>query len=481
MRLESVTAEIRPRSDWEAVDLGLALVRRDFWRLFSVWWLAMAVPLVLASWWLWERPLLVFLLFWWFKPAASRVVLFELGRRLFGERPRWRETLRQIPRAWTRRFSHRFLLGRLSPWLPVTLAVEELEGLRGKAHKQRRKQLARRGEGAVMWIYLIADLAACWFGMAILLLAAMFIPEGQDGAWQTALDSWDPSRPADIPLLILRVVLGGVMLATSLVDVFVTGAGFGIYLNNRTWLEGWDVELAFKRLAKRLGGMAGMLLIAYLVCQPVPALAQEARDPAQVIREIKADEAFKVHTVTERVPKERKKRSGWKFPEFGVAPWLGELLIWLAAASLVGMLAWLLWRNRASLVIRRIGAGDDHIKRSSLRVVMGMEVSPETLPADVAAAALSLWRAGRHREALGLLYRAAISRLLESGVVEIRASDTEGECLRRVEHAGETAHAGYFRGLTAAWARLAYAGQPPRDAEIEDLCRQWPFDERRQA
>ena len=46
MRLDTVTAEIRPRSDWEAVDLGLALVRRDFWRCFAVWWLAVLVPTV---------------------------------------------------------------------------------------------------------------------------------------------------------------------------------------------------------------------------------------------------------------------------------------------------------------------------------------------------------------------------------------------------------------------------------------------------
>ena len=57
MRLDAVTAEIRPRSDWEAVDLGLALVRRDFWRCFAVWWLAVIVPTVAAGWWLWESPL----------------------------------------------------------------------------------------------------------------------------------------------------------------------------------------------------------------------------------------------------------------------------------------------------------------------------------------------------------------------------------------------------------------------------------------
>jgi len=476
MRLESVTAEIRPRSDWEAVDLGLALVRRDFWRCFCVWWLAVALPAALAGWWLWERPLLWFLLFWWMKPAGSRMVLFELGRRLFGERPRWRDSLRVIPRAWTRRFFRRFLIGRLSPWMPVTLAVDDLEGMRGMAHKQRCRQLSRRGESTVLWVYLIADLAAIWFGLAILVLVGIFIPEGQDGAWQTAVQSWDPSRPWEIPLLILRVVLGCVMVAMSLTDVFVTGAGFGIYINNRTWLEGWDVELALKRLAKRLGGAALAVMTGLFCMLPASASAADKAESARLIREVKADEAFRVHTVTDRIPVERETRS----INLNLA-WLGELMMWLLAAAVVGLLVWLLWTHRHSLAIRRTGGADDGRKKSAVRVVMGMEVSPESLPDDVANAVLALWRNGRHREALGLLYRAAISRLLHGGCVEIRESDTEGDCLRRVEIAGGPAHPGYFRGVTAAWTRLAYAGEPPADAEIEALCADWPFDERRGA
>ena len=165
MRLDAVTAEIRPRSDWEAVDLGLALARRDFWRCLAVWWLAVLLPTVVAEWFLWDSPLLWLLLFWWWKPAASRMVLFELSRRLFGERPTWRESLRMIPGAWRRRFVYRFLWMRLAPWLPVTMAVEELEGLRGEACKQRCQQLKRRGDGVVMWIYMISDLTAVWLGI----------------------------------------------------------------------------------------------------------------------------------------------------------------------------------------------------------------------------------------------------------------------------------------------------------------------------
>src|SRR4051794_1865505 len=133
MRLDSVTAEIRPRSDWEAVDLGFAMVRRDFWRCFVMWWMALLLPVTAAWIWLNDHPFGVLALVWWLKPAGSRMVLFQLSRRLFGENPSWRSTWREIPRAWTRRFLYRFVWARASPWLPVTLAVEDLEGLRGKS------------------------------------------------------------------------------------------------------------------------------------------------------------------------------------------------------------------------------------------------------------------------------------------------------------------------------------------------------------
>ena len=43
------------------------------------------------------------------------------------------------------------------------------------------------------------------------------------------------------------------------------------------------------------------------------------------------------------------------------------------------------------------------------------------------------------------------------------------------------AHPDYFRGITGAWVRMAYAGSVPADVEIESLCHQWPFVERRNA
>lgn len=534
MRLDTVTAEIRPRSDWEAADLGFAMVRRSFWRCITVWWLAMGFPTAIAAVLLWEHPIALIGLFWWCKPAGSRMVLFEVSRRLFGEEPTWRSVWREIPRAWWRRFFYRFIVARFSPWMPVTLAVEDLEGLRGKAYRQRCGQVVRRGEGVVMWLYFIADAASAWMGLAILALVMMLMPEGQDGGWQEAVESWDSNSPMEIPLLITRWVVGCVMIAISLTDVFVIGAGFGIYINNRTWIEGWDVELAFRRLAQRLGKVAVVLLLFVLIAEPlraqererdrssledpptlvettfpdtentepsaeippplkntqadpatfptsddtVPPDDEEKKSPAEKIREVKADPALKVHIVTDKVPKKRPSGS-WNLP-MELIKFLTTAFGICAVALLVGLLGWLIWKFRHVFRIRASAPHEEKLQRTA-RVVLGMEVSPDTLPSDVPMAAWALWQNGRHQEALGLLYRGSISRVMEIGRVQIHESDTEGDCMRRVETAGPVAHPDYFRGITGMWIRLAYAGISPADSEVEVLCAQWPFGKGGQA
>jgi hypothetical protein len=478
VRLDEVTAEIRPRSDWEAVDLGFAMVRRDFWRCFSVWWLALALPTAVASYFLWDYPLLVLMLFWWAKPAGSRLVLFEISRRLFGEQPCWRAVWRELLRAWLRRFFYRFMWARFSPWLAVTMAVEDLEGLRGIGYRQRCQQVLKRGEGAVMGIYFSAELIAAWLALAILGLAKMLIPDGQGTAWQTALEAWDRTQPLEFPLLILRTIAGCAMLAMSLTDLFVTGSGFGIYLNNRTWIEGWDVELAFKRMAQRLAKIGLLVMMATLVCGLVnPSLAAEPQTPTARMEEVKASPDFKIHSEIRRVPKDKPKppTKPWKLWNFDLGPYAADLFKLCLAVILVGLLGWLIWRYRH---VFRIRGNFERPDRTKLKVktVMGMAIIPTSLPADVPTAVWNLWLQGLQHQALALLYRASISRLIEHGAIEIQESDTEGDCLRRVESTADFKHTDYFRWLTGAWSGMAYAGLIPSDEMVQQFCQQWPFE-----
>ncbi len=476
MRLDTVTAEIRPRSDWEAVDLGFAMVRRDFWRCLVAWWLALAVPTLVLGICFWNYPTIFLVLFWWCKPAGSRMVLFELSRRLFGEQPSWRAIWREIPRAWTRRFGYRFLVARFSPWLPVTLAVEDLEGLRGAPYKQRCAQVVRRGEGVIMWLYFVSEVSAAWVALGVFFLLITLIPQGQDGPLLQAFESWDPSFPHQIPVLITRMIAGCAVVGIFITDLFITGAGFGIYINNRTWLEGWDVELAFRRLAQRLAKVAIMVILLFTACPS--SQAGEMKTPAEVIQQVKADEVFKVHTVTDKIPNSSSMKSGAGIFPAEIMTLLGKIFLVSVICLFVGLIAWLLWKFR-HLFMRAGSAVKEDRPAPSVRVVMGMEISPETLPPDIPTTAWQLWQQGRHQEALGLLYRGSISRVMELGRLEIQESDTEGDCMRRVEKAGTAVHPDYFRGITSVWIRMAYAGITPADIEVQALCQQWPFGGRR--
>lgn len=479
MQLENVTAEIRPRSDWEAVDLGLAMVRRDFWRCFAVWWLVLLLPLGIAGWFLREMPLVLVIVFWWWKPIGSRMVLFELSRRLFGEQPGWKSLFREMPKAWFRRFFYRMIVARFSPWLPVTLAVEDLEGLRGKSYRQRVKQLSRRGDGVVVWLFIAADLTAAWLAISLFAILIMMMPEGGSGPWQQALESFDRNRPFDIPSVIAWTAAGCAMLGMSLVDLFVTGAGFGVYVNNRTWLEGWDVELAFKRLSQRLGRLAAVIVGMLVVMFSLPLQAQEvpSRD-AELIREVKSDKDFHVHSETAKRSVPKSKSSGGSWSWGGVPGYVAVIFLYVMLATVVGVIGWLIWKNRHAFRLAKPAAGKVRYTPSA-RMVMGMEVTAESLPQDIPNAAWALWSAGRRHEALALLYRGTISKTIEIARVEIQESDTEGDCLRRVTEAGAEAHPDYFRGLTGAWMRLAYASEEPPDVEVQALCDGWPFQERR--
>ena len=76
MRLEDVTMVIRPRSDWEAVDSGLAMARRDFWRCWVLWWMAV-FPVLLLIPVLAEYPVVWALVFFWWKLTGCRMILFQ--------------------------------------------------------------------------------------------------------------------------------------------------------------------------------------------------------------------------------------------------------------------------------------------------------------------------------------------------------------------------------------------------------------------
>ena len=112
--------------------------------------------------------------------------------------------------------------------------------------------------------------------------------------------SWWEGDSGDVPLSLAMMIVASLCCSMGLVDLFSIGAGFGIYVNHRTWVEGWDVELAFRRLGNRLRGIVGMLVIG-LVLSLSPSL--RADGAGEAIEQVLAHEDFEVHKETIKTPK----------------------------------------------------------------------------------------------------------------------------------------------------------------------------------
>lgn len=476
MRLEDVTVVLRPRQPWEAIDLGCALVRRDFGRLLALWfatvvpvWTGICVLMRSSPEWI---PLVV----WWLKPLYDRVPLFFLSRSAFGVRPGFAQTWKAWPRLWLSGFLPALLWRRLSFIRSFALPAQMLEGLRGFAVKRRVKSLALDGGGSgvlVSYAFLKIE-TVLWAGL--LWGTYDFLPESYTSSLQAAFSAFDFEG---LPAGLYWWVAVCYMLVVTLVEPFYVGAGFGLYLNCRTRIEGWDVELAFRRLGARLAPAAVAAWLLGFICllgAGTPALAAGGGAADKAVKEVMKAPEFEVH----KIQSKRWVPDDVDLPDVSGKPWhldivaaIGEFLFW---AVIVGLSAWLIWyliKNRHVFLVRRAPRAEVVVPT----VVMGMNITRASLPADIVAAARAAWAGGDFKEALSLLYRGSLSWLVTRRRVPISDSDTEEECLTHVIMAGAQSESDYFRQLTGAWVQAAYARLPVSNAEMNALCDSWPFVE----
>ncbi len=258
MELEAVTTVLRPRRHWEAMDLGFALARRWWWPLYRAWFLLL-LPLTVALHLLCYPHLwLIPLLLWWLKPLLDRAPLYILSHTLFGEVPGIRQTLRVLPGLLSRQALWALTLGRLDPARSFHLPVWQLEHLRGGARRRRQRVLDAKQKGAAWLTFtcahfeLIADLG-------LVALVWLLLPDFVRLDFRDLLEDKTVLQQLWINLVEL--------FGLSLIEPFYVAAGFTLYLDRRTWLEAWDIEIGFRRLARRLASSAAtpaLLLVAVL-------------------------------------------------------------------------------------------------------------------------------------------------------------------------------------------------------------------------
>ena len=479
MQLDRLALHLRRRGPWEALDLGCAMARR-WWRPVMRAWLGVYLPVAFVLYGVfYAHPIVATLLLWWLKPLFDRAVLEVLSRAAFGDVPGIRDVWRALARSpgiLAGLTIYRFDLAR-----SFNLPVWHLERLRGAAARARGQSLRRRTRSYAVW----ATIVFFHFELVITLALAgaidLFTPAGHEAIYGLRNLFW-----RDAPLW--RQWLEGAfyVIGVSALEPFYVAAGFGLYLNRRTQLEAWDVELALRRFAQREpaaarpGAVAAALVLAVSLAFVVPTPAHAAQsDPRQAqtaIRESLSAPEFQRYRDETRLrfigsESEDDPVKTTQSPS-QVLQWIAEIgrvLMWIALAALI---------MAALYAARRYAGGwtasPPTERAAAPETLFGLDITPESLPHDVAASALAAAEAGRMRDALGLLYRGALSSLVNAGGLEVAPGDTEGDCVRSVARHERAEKAAFFASLVAEWARTAYAGRAPPLERVRVLCREWP-------
>jgi len=469
---DGLRVAVRPRSAWEAADLGLALLRAQAGPVYRAWLGALLPPALVLAVLCRHAPWLAPLILWWLKPLLDRPVLHVLAKAAFGRTPGVAETLRGGPGYCRKGVAATLLWRRFSLERSLLLPVWQLEEPTSSAFRKRRKVLFRRGRAQAQLLTLACLLFTLVLGVGILTGLAYFIP-GQGGQDLMAAAFAGPGRR----LAWLDNLLSALpTLATAVLEPFYVAAGFGLYLNRRVQLEGWDLEQAFRQLGQRARGKAAQaLLLVLLACAGFGLRAQDRPVPARseakaALAEVMKSPEFATTRPTWRLHSRRTSRPDLPQPAPAWIGWalerLAVLLKWLIPASLILWIGLALWRHRRTLTTalqRPPGAPE---------AILGLDIRPSELPADLPEAAARLWDQGDPRGALALLYRGALAHLVHGLGLPLTASATEGECLRLGRPVLPDPGAQYFARLTATWLRVAYGGQPASAGE-RDLCTGW--------
>jgi len=210
-----------------------------------------------------------------------------------------------------------------------------------------------------------------------------------------------------------------------------------------------------------------------------PATPSPSREQvARLLEALRQDPDLKS---TRTVPMLRWKHDDTKKAETQ-APWMTRLFQWIERASrwFADASRWAIWLLGAVVLAlllislrywirERAEAMPDEGSVLPSRVGT-LDVRPESLPPDIGGAARALWLRGEHRQALSLLYRGALSRLIHEHAVPIRAAHTEPECLRLAQRGLDAAGGDYFARLVGVWQRAVYGGRDPETPGILGLC-----------
>lgn len=263
MNLANLTVNVRPLTSYQAIDLGLMMAREWFMPLWSLWWRRMLPVFIALAVILWgldffklvedgsgsRVSMWVGVLLWWLKPYAEVPSVIYLSQKLFDKDYTPEQAYhhaRQLPNKYTGLLLTRHRLTLRRQLLMPILLLEQQDQAQMKA---RLRILSQAQSSAITWHTLVFNTLEIIGYLGLMMLVFLLIPETllQTGDWLT----WLTDSPVWLNILMYSIS----MLVVSVVSPFYIASGFGAYICKRSLLEGWDIELKFRKLAQRFEAM----------------------------------------------------------------------------------------------------------------------------------------------------------------------------------------------------------------------------------
>ncbi|RLP56186.1 MAG: hypothetical protein D6160_01975 [Ketobacter sp.] len=498
MELDKISVQVRPRNPYEAIDLGCVMARQWYLPMLALW-LAWALPVMGISYLIfYDQPWWALLLVWWLKPLFESLQLHYISEKLFNDDLSWKAVLPRSHKILFRNLFSKLITRRLAFARSFDMPVGELEGLKSTSRRKRLNTMHRDGNAAGFWLTMIGNGIETTFVLAVFSVAWLFIPMQMsiDFELQKLLDS----------ALLFPVITASGFLAMTLVSPFYVTAGFMLYINRRTWLEAWDVELSFRQLASKHQALTGtvsvilaLLIMVSLAATPTPGYANNVdvvNDPElsrnQIIEILEGEDyqnwqseqawCFKKadqeddssHWYDDALEnfidwlRGLKDRSTPPGDHAAIILMLLEGLLWIALAAFIG---YLIYRYRHIIVPRFDPLASPAAQPTGK--IFGLELSKNAFDGKVIETASDYWQQGQRREALSHMYRAALSYLVYERKLRLQSSQTEQECMRLCMVTEPEFRSRYFSTLTRHWINLAYAHQVLSDDDFFRLCEQW--------
>lgn len=244
MQLDALAVRLRPRTMFEAADLGVRLCQATSRSMYACLLLT-AIPILALSTATYEvAAWLPVVVIWWAKPWLDRTILFVLSRAVFGVPTTPRDMWEARRDVWLRGLAASLTVRRLSLWRSLTEPVYQLEGFSLRKGSARIRIVRSHARGSAVLIASAFHL--CEFALLIATLSLVFwlAPSGRAPRIDQLFDG-------DLTTFFAVMSSCAYAAAVLFIEPFYVAAGFGMYLNRRVELEAWDVEQEFRHAFAR--------------------------------------------------------------------------------------------------------------------------------------------------------------------------------------------------------------------------------------